>query len=225
MCGDDTCGERTDGCLDETVRAAARGCGDAFGRLWADLSPAVAAYFRAHAVDEAEDLTSEVFLAAFRALPPGTETTEQFRGLLFRIAHRRYVDWVRRRVRAGNPLPYDPSLDVRAAESAEDCVTVLLGNERVVALLGVLTPDQRQVITLRVLGDLTLQQTAEVLGRDVGTVKSLQHRGLARLRRTVEQQQEERQPHVRVVRSPLDEISSPRPYPAHGLGRWKARHV
>jgi RNA polymerase sigma-70 factor (ECF subfamily) len=200
--------------LDDAVRAAAGGDADAFGRLWAGLSPAVAAYFRAHAVDEAEDLTSEVFLAAFRALPPATRCAEQFRGLLFRIAHRRYVDWVRDRVRRGNPVPYDTALDKRAAPSAEECAAERLGSERALALLSSLTPDQRQVVSLRVLGDLTLQQTAEVLGRDVGTVKSLQHRGLARLRRSVEQE-----------RLAGSEKASGRPYPDEPVLRWKPRHV
>ncbi len=218
MRGVDDCVEGPDGCLDATVRAAAHGNGEAFGRLWTALSPAVAAYFRAHAVEEAEDLTSEVFLAAFRALRPETESAEQFRGLLFRIAHRRYVDWVRSRVRRGNPVPYDASLDTRATESAEECVVELLGSQRALALLDLLTPDQRQVISLRVLGDLSLQQTAEVLGRDVGTVKSLQHRGLARLRRCIEQQEQ-------AGASLPNELSPDKPYPVQALVRWNARHV
>jgi RNA polymerase sigma-70 factor (ECF subfamily) len=193
--------------LDLTVRAAVQGDGDAFGRLWTALSPSVAAYFRAHAVDEADDLTSEVFLAAFRALPRSTESYAQFKGLVFRIAHRRYVDWVRRSVRRRGSVPYDPALDERCTASAEECAAELLGHQRALALLELLTPDQRQVISLRVFGDLSLQQTAEVLGRDVGTVKSLQHRGLARLRRQV------------------DEEVSGKPYPEGTLLRWKARHV
>jgi len=196
-----------EGHLDGTVRAAVRGDRDAFGRLWTALSPSVVAYFRAHAVDEAEDLTSEVFLAAFRALPSGTESFSQFKGLVFRIAHRRYVDWVRRSVRRRGAVPYDPALDERCTASAEECAVELLGSQRALALLEQLTPDQRQVITLRVFGDLSLHQTAEVLGRDVGTVKSLQHRGLARLRRRV------------------DEETSGKPYPERPLLRWKARHV
>lgn len=199
--------EDSEGLPDVTVRAAVARDGDAFGRLWAALSPSVAAYFRAHAVDEADDLTSEVFLAAFRALSPGTESFAQFKGLVFRIAHRRYVDWVRRSVRRRGSVPYEPALDERCAASAEECVAELLGRERALALLELLTPDQREVITLRVFGDLSLQQTAEVLGRDVGTVKSLQHRGLARLRRQV------------------DEEVSGKPYPQSPLLRWKARHV
>lgn len=197
--------------LDLAVRAAAGGDGDAFARLWTALSPSVAAYFRAHAVDESEDLTSEVFLAAFRALKQA-DSVEQFRGLLFRIAHRRYVDWVRTRVRRGSPVAYEATRDLRSTASAEDCAVELLGDRRALELLGLLTPDQREVVALRVLGDLTLQQTAAALGRDVGTVKSLQHRGLARLRRSLEQ---EVQP----------EISSGKPYPPAALQRWKARHV
>ena len=193
--------------LDDAVRAAVAGDGEAFGRLWTALSPSVAAYFRAHAVDEVDDLTSEVFLAAFRALPPGTESFAQFKGLVFRIAHRRYVDWVRRSVRRRGSVSYEPALDERCTASAEECAAELLGSERALALLELLTPDQRQVVTLRVFGDLSLQQTAEVLGRDVGTVKSLQHRGLARLRRRV------------------DEEVSGKPYPQRPLLRWKARHV
>jgi RNA polymerase sigma-70 factor (ECF subfamily) len=197
--------------LDDVVRAAARGDADAFGTLWTSLSPAIAAYFRAHAVDEAEDLTSEVFLAAFRAMATVTDGADQFRGLVFSIAHRRYVDWVRRRVRQGPLLPYEPELDTRCSTSAEDAAVARLGGRRALDLLGALTADQREVIALRVLGDLTLAQTAEVLGRDIGSVKSLQHRGLARLRRCLE---EEKTKDV-----------SPRPYPGGAPVRWEARHV
>ena len=203
----ETPGEGSRALLDGTLRAAVDGDGDAFGRLWTALAPSVAAYFRAHAVDESDDLTSEVFLAAFQALSRNIDSFAQFKGLVFRIAHRRYVDWVRRRVRRGGSVPYDPALDDRCTVSAEEGAAELLGSRRALALLDLLTPDQRQVIALRVFGDLGLQQTAEVLGRDVGTVKSLQHRGLARLRRR------------------LDEESSGKPYPERALVRWKTRHA
>lgn len=196
--------------LDDAVAAAARGDAEAFGVLWTRLSPAVAAYFRAHAVDEADDLTSEVFLAAFRAMSSVTNGVDQFRGLLFSIAHRRYVDWVRRRVRRGPHLPYEAGMDTRCSSSAEDAVMSRLGSRRALELLDSLTEDQRAVIALRVLGDLTLEQTGEVLGKDIGSVKSLQHRGLARLRRCVEEE---------------DEKVPARPYPGSPVVRWEPRHV
>lgn len=196
--------------LDDVVTAAAGGDAQAFGALWSTLSPSVAAYFRAHAVDEADDLTSEVFLAAFRSISSVTNGADGFRGLLFSIAHRRYVDWVRRRVRWGPHLPYEADRDTRCSASAEESALSALGSQRAAELLDSLTEDQRAVIALRVLGDLTLEQTAEVLGREVGAVKSLQHRGLARLRRRIEEEKQK---------------VPARPYPAGPVVRWEARHV
>jgi RNA polymerase sigma-70 factor (ECF subfamily) len=53
-------------------------------------------------------------------------------------------------------------------------------------LLAELTPDQRDVLLLRVVADLTVEQVAEVVGKPAGAVKALQRRGLAALRRLVE---------------------------------------
>jgi RNA polymerase sigma-70 factor (ECF subfamily) len=170
--------------LDQAVDAARDGDPEAFGRLWQELSPRVAAYFRAQGVPDHEDLTSEVFLAAFRQMRRFIGGGAAFRALLFSIAHHRHVDWVRRQVRRGPIVPWDELReDPRTTGSAEEAALTGLGEQRVVALLTELTPDQRAVVALRVLGELTLEETARVLGRDVGSVKSLQHRGLARLRR------------------------------------------
>ena len=52
-------------------------------------------------------------------------------------------------------------------------------------LLGTLSPDQRDVLLLRIIGDLSVDRVAEVLGKTPGAVKALQHRGLTQLRKTV----------------------------------------
>jgi RNA polymerase sigma-70 factor (ECF subfamily) len=54
-------------------------------------------------------------------------------------------------------------------------------------VLADLAPDQREVLTLRVVGDLTVEQVADVLGKSRGAVKSLQHRGVAALRRRLQE--------------------------------------
>jgi RNA polymerase sigma-70 factor, ECF subfamily len=193
----------TDVELDELLAAACAGNRDAFGGLWQRLSPSVLAYFRAHGVRDAEDLTSEVFLAVFRTLGSFQGDVGGFRGLLFSVAHRRYVDWVRRQqVRRGS-VPLEAVTDLPAERSAEDRALDLVGLGPVRQLLGLLTPDQAQVVTLRVLGDLSIAQTATVLGRDAATVKALQHRALARLRREF----------------------SHEPYPRAALARWNPRHA
>ena len=62
-----------------------------------------------------------------------------------------------------------------------------IGDRRVDELLQTLSPDQREVLLMRVVADLTLEQTAAALGKRVGAVKALQHRALASLRRVMEQ--------------------------------------
>lgn len=64
-----------------------------------------------------------------------------------------------------------------------------LARERVDALLDRLSPDQREVIALRVVADLTVEQTAAALGKSYEAVKTLQGRGLAALRRATSEEE------------------------------------
>jgi RNA polymerase sigma-70 factor (ECF subfamily) len=79
-------------------------------------------------------------------------------------------------------VSFDATRDVRTHPSAEHETLVSLATQQVHDLLDRLSPDQRDVMLLRVVGDLTLEQTAATLGKPVGAVKSLQHRALERLR-------------------------------------------
>ncbi|WP_028050386.1 RNA polymerase sigma factor [Cellulomonas sp. URHD0024] len=173
--------------FDELLAAARDGHGEAFESLYRDLVRPVAAYLRTRGVEDVEGLTNEVFLAVFTGLPRFDGDQSHFRSWVFTIAHRRAVDDWRRR--AHSPLA-EPVADVEpvARGSAEDDALATLSTEAVVALLGRLTVDQRDVLTLRVVADLTLEQTADVLGKPVGAVKALQRRGLAALRRVISRQ-------------------------------------
>ena len=81
--------------------------------------------------------------------------------------------------------PFDPQADVRTSPSAESLASDTLGAERVEALLAVLTVEQREVLVLRIVADLTVEQVAEVVGRRPGAVKALQRRGLARIKQVL----------------------------------------
>jgi RNA polymerase sigma-70 factor (ECF subfamily) len=189
--------------MDAAVAAARAGDRAAFGRLWVELSPRVNAYLRSHGVGDAEDVTSEVFLAVFRQVGRFSGGGAAFRALVFTVAHRRQVDWHRQRARRGPWVPWDEARPDVAGPSAESAALAALGDEWVVELLGRLTPDQRSVLALRVVADLSLEETAAVVGKDVGSVKSLQHRAIARLRREL----------------------SAKPYPRDALARLKPRHA
>lgn len=170
--------------LDLWVDAARAGGGWAFASLWQALSPGVLGYVRGRAVPDPDDVTSEVFLAAFQRIPTFEGNGSAFRSWLFTIAHHKAVDAMRRGP-AVREQPTEEVHDVRTSASAEHDALSRLGDEAVRDLLDLLTDDQRDVVLLRVVGDLSLEQTAYVLGKPVGSVKQLQRRGLARLRRNL----------------------------------------
>lgn len=145
----------------------------------------MAGYVRAQGIADPSDLTSDVFVAVLTRLPSFQGTEDQFRSWVFTIAYRRVVDEWRTRARRDTAVPTLPSNAATAAAGAEDVALARLGEERVAELLAALTPDQRHVIALRVVADLSLEQVAELLDKPVGAVKALQHRGLATLRRTI----------------------------------------
>lgn len=170
----------------EAVLGRARaGSGAAFAALYGDLARQVAGYLRAKGVADVEDVTSEVFLAVFTGLPGFDGDYQHFRSWVFTIAHRRVVDGWRRAGRTPHLVPYEPVDDARTSSSAEVEALAAIGQERVVALLALLTDEQREVLVLRVVADLTVEQVAEVVGRRPGAVKALQRRGLATLRRVL----------------------------------------
>jgi RNA polymerase sigma-70 factor (ECF subfamily) len=72
-----------------------------------------------------------------------------------------------------------------AADAADEALA-RIGDERVQAILASLSADQRAVLLLRIVGDLSLKQTAEAIGKRTGAVKQLQRRGLAAVKRELE---------------------------------------
>lgn len=174
--------------FDAVLEAARRGEAQAFTVLHNDLAGSVAAYLRSRGAWEVQDLTSEVFLAAFTGLSRFTGGQAEFRSWVFTIAHRRLIDEWRRTGRAPQQVPYVAVDDARTASSAEHEALIGLGEQRVRQLLSALSPDQQEVLLLRIIGDLTVEQVAEAVGKRPGAVKALQRRGLAALRRILERE-------------------------------------
>lgn len=167
--------------VDALVDAARAGGGWAFERLWLELSPAVAGYLRGRGVPDADDVTSEVFLAAFQGIAGFEGGGARFRSWLFTIAHHKGVDAIRRSARGPVLAGYEPDDDPRRADSAETVALVSDETDQVKALLADLSPDQADVMLLRVLGGLTVAEVAAATGRTEGSVKQLQRRAVNRL--------------------------------------------
>jgi RNA polymerase sigma-70 factor (ECF subfamily) len=169
--------------FDGLLSRAQLGSADAFTEIYADLAPVVHGYLRGRGVRDAEDVTSDVFISVFTAIQRFSGGQPQFRSWVMTIAHRRAVDVWRRAAHSPVEAPYEPLEDVRSSASAEGVALDNLGAESVAAVLARLSDDQRQVLVLRVVADLTVEQVAEVTGKTSGAVKALQRRGLATLRR------------------------------------------
>lgn len=165
--------------------AAQVGAAWASTAIWVQYAPAVAAFLRARGSNEPEDLTSEVFLAVFERLPGFVGGEPEFRSFVFSIAYRRLVDELRRRSRRGEHTEWSAESDPRRSASAEDQALEAMGDASVLALLDGLSEDQRSVMVLRVIADLTVEQIAVVLGKRPGAVKALQRRALDALRKKV----------------------------------------
>jgi RNA polymerase sigma-70 factor (ECF subfamily) len=181
-------GVRTGLPFDDVLVAAQAGAAWAFERLYRELAPAVTGYLRLHGAAEPDDLASETFLGVFTGLATFTGDEAGLRAWVFTIAHRRLMDDWRRRSR--RPLITDDPGDLTAhlGGDVEDDALTSLGAETVHRLCGELPTDQRSVLLLRILADLTVEQGAEVLGKSVPSVKALQRRGLRALRDRLERE-------------------------------------
>ncbi len=156
-------------------------------QLYDDYAGRVLGYLRAQGAREPEDLTSEVFLRVFDRLPQFVGDEPNFRSWLFTIAHRILIDDVRRRQRRPQTTSLGIDVESQGGGDVEHEALANVGAEWADELLESLPPDQRAVVALRVTADLSLEQVADILGKRVGAVKSLQHRALESLRRRCEE--------------------------------------
>jgi RNA polymerase sigma-70 factor (ECF subfamily) len=164
---------------------------DAIEALYDRHRPSIFRYVWARVGDRhtAEDLTGDVFVRMVTALPNYRTTGQPFRAWLYRIAHNLLVDHYRREnKRAAVSLD---TIEERDA-GGDDPVAVTerkLDAERVQHALSSLDPPHREVVLLRFVCGLSLQEVAQILGKTEGAIKSLQHRSLTALRQALTQEQ------------------------------------
>jgi len=133
----------------------------------------------------AEDLAAEVFTRLLEHLAGGGGPRQYLQAWLYRVAHNLVVDESRRQVYRDHEL-----LEEWMTTGRQDVVGDVqqaLAWQRARAALAELTPQQRAVIVLKFLEGCSNKEVARVLETSEGAVKSLQHRGLAAMRRALEQ--------------------------------------
>jgi len=169
---------------DQMLLQRARGFEDkALAEVYDSYSPAIYRYAvrLLGEVDLAEECVAETFSRFLMVLHSGNGPREHLQAYLYRVAH----NWITDRYRRQPPpaLPLDPELIADGEREPSQAVAREMEHQRVRSALSLLTPDQRQVITLKYLEDLGNDEIASVLGKPVGAVKALQHRAIQSLRR------------------------------------------
>lgn len=175
---------RDDDLAADVLDAARRGERAGIEAVYVRFAPAVLAWFRARVGDRhlAEDLTGDAFVAVIAALPRYRGGPEAFAGWLFTLVRRDFMDHLRRSGRRPESLVADP-VDRGVVPDVADEVVARGDAEAVREALARLSPDQQEVLALRVVAGLTANEVAAMTGRTVGAVKALQHRGLDSLGR------------------------------------------
>ncbi|MHC1740585.1 MAG: RNA polymerase sigma factor [Anaerolineaceae bacterium] len=146
------------------------------GEIYDQYSPRIYRYAYRLLGDEclAEDCTSETFSRFLKALRIGQGPQNHLQAYLFRIAHNWITDSYRRQPLP--PLELNESIQADTLGHPEAISEEHLEQERVRMAMRTLTPDQRQVISLRFLEDWDLKEVSAALGKPIGAIKALQYR-------------------------------------------------
>jgi RNA polymerase sigma factor (sigma-70 family) len=170
------------------VEEARTGSAVAFEQLYRTMAGQVSSYLRWHRASDPDGLTNDVFVQVHRNLDGFSGDEQGFRSWVFTIAHHRMID---DRRRANRQPRVDGEVGVEehmGTGDVEDDVLAWLAHDRVRDLLAVLSRDQRDVVLLRIVADLSVEDVARMLGKREGAVKALQHRALNALRRHIDRQ-------------------------------------
>jgi RNA polymerase sigma-70 factor (ECF subfamily) len=164
--------------------------------LYRWLHPALVSYLRSRAGDAADDLASETWMAVARGLGSFSGEEAAFRSWVFTIAHRRLIDHHRAAARRPRSRslhtsegdgPESTPLDIPGADDPAGAVLdAVAGDEAVRRIVALLPKDQADIVLLRVVAGLSVDEVAEITGRRPGTVRVLQHRALRRLAERIE---------------------------------------
>jgi len=155
----------------------------AFGQLFDHFHLPIYRYIisRVHSPADAEDLTQLVFVKALEALPRYESRGIPFGGWLFRLARNAVVDFTRTRHEHAD---LDAAAYRGTHEPGPEAVAMLREDlNQVEVAMATLTDDQREAIALRFFAGLSAREAADVMGRQEGTIRGLQFRAIAALRR------------------------------------------
>ena len=169
--------------FEQVLDAASAGAEWAAAVLFDALQPSLLRYLRWQEPGAADDLAGETWLAVAERIQDFTGDERALRAWVFSVARRRLADHRRRGARR-RTQPVAPQ-DLNAVPGGEDPADVVLealsAQQAIDHLVATLTPGQAEVLVLRVVARLPVEDVAQILGKRPGTVRVMEHRALRRL--------------------------------------------
>lgn len=163
------------------LAAAQAGRPEGFDALVRMMLRRLVAFGRARGAQDPEGVANETLIQMCQSIASFDGNMVQFRAWVYTIARNRIIDEHRRNGRRvkTEPIPDNDLLDIA---DLDDGTSAIDQRQRVEQILSGLTEEQREVVLLRVLGGLSVEETALVVGRRPGAVRALQHRAIRQLR-------------------------------------------
>jgi RNA polymerase sigma-70 factor (ECF subfamily) len=170
---------------EQVINQVKNGDAESFGMLYDQYAEVIFRYVYSHLENrlDAEDLTEEIFLRAWRALPKYDERGLPFSAFLFRIARNSLIDYYRQR----KVVQSIDDIEIQSHDAGpEETVDTRIENNDLRKQIAELREDYRNVLIFRFLSGLSPEETAQVMQRSVGAVRVLQHRALSALKDLLE---------------------------------------
>jgi RNA polymerase sigma-70 factor (ECF subfamily) len=161
------------------VEAARTGDKQAIERLYRAYNPSLLRFMGARIADHATDVAQETWLSVASSLPNFEGDEARFRSWFFTIAHRRLIDHRRRMGRHLETASDPDRLDAVSSPVDDEHGSLMEASVR--ALVASLSPVQADVVLLRIIGGLEVDEVARIVGKSPGAVRVMQHRALKAL--------------------------------------------
>lgn len=162
---------------DDVILRAQKSDPEALRVIYEALAGRILGYLKVRGVDDAESVCQDVFLSLFSRLQTLHGGPSGLQALTYTIAHARVVDFHRARANAPQHVEFLES-DSPQEPSTQDVVLSQYLSAPVAAALEKLPEIQRECLLMRTVVGLSIQETAEALGKSEGAVKQLQRRAL-----------------------------------------------
>ncbi len=168
--------------FERAIALARSGHAPGFEYLWNRFSRQVLSFARLRGSHDPDGIANDAFVGAFRSIDRFSGGESDFVSFLFAITRNKVADEVRKRSRQVQERPL-VGHDVGAGDMERVAFAGLSMETR--EALGRLTDEQREIVFLRIVADLPLEQVATLTGRTVGATKAMQHRALAAMRKEI----------------------------------------